>query len=82
MNRRDFLRAPYTIGNCSETLGWKDPLSAILTLHPNGRIKIEGSRSDWLFGVTPQMAGFPEYDKSDRLIAPVIRDADITLNFA
>ena len=74
--------APYTIGNCSETLGWKDPLSAILTLHPNGRIKIEGSRSDWLFGVTPQMAGFPEYDKSDRLIAPVIRDADITLNFA
>lgn len=73
--------APYTLGDCSETLGWKDPLSAILTLYPNGRIRIEGSRSDWLFGVTPEMAGLPEYDPGDRLIRPVIRSCDFTLNF-
>jgi hypothetical protein len=74
--------APYTLGSCEDTLGWKEPLSAILTLYPNGRIKIEGSRSDWLFGITPKDAGFSEYDKSDRLISPVIKSADFTLNFA
>ena len=74
--------APYTLGSCEDTLGWKEPLSAILTLYPNGRIKIEGSRSDWLFGITPKDAGFNEYDKSDRLISPVIKSADFTLNFA
>ena len=82
---KDYLAAhagaPYTLGNCSETLGWKDPLSAILTLHPNGRIRIAGSRSDWLFGVTPAMAGFKDYDPGDRLIRPVIQDADFTLNY-
>ena len=72
--------APYTYGCCEDTLGWKDPLSAILTLYPNGRIKIDGSYSDWLFGVTPKDVGFDEYDKSDRLIAPVIKSADFTLN--
>lgn len=74
--------APYTIGDCSATLGWKEPLSGILTLYPNGRIKIEGSQSEWLFGVTPQMAGFKEYDPGDRLIRPVIQSCDFSLNFA
>lgn len=74
--------APYTLGDCSETLGWKEPLSAILTLHRNGRIQIEGSSSEWLFDVTPDMAGLWNYDKSDRFIAPVIKSADFTLNFA
>ena len=73
--------APYTYGSAEDTLGWKDPLSAILTLHPGGRIRIDGSSSDWLFGITPVMANFPKYDKSDRLIAPVIHSADFTLNF-
>ena len=83
---QEYLRrhagAPYTFGCCEDTLGWKDPLSAVVSLYPNGRIKIEGSRSDWLFGVTPKDAGFSEYDRSDRLIAPVIKSADITLNYS
>lgn len=74
--------ASYTLGDIRETLGWKDPLSAILILYPNGRIRIEGSKSGWLFGVTPEMAGFANYDHGDRLIAPVIRSADFTLNYA
>ena len=73
--------APYTLGSAEDTLGWKDPLSAILELYPEGRIRIEGSSSDWLFGITPKMANFPDYDKSDRLIRPVINSADFTLNF-
>lgn len=73
--------APYTLGSAEDTLGWKDPLSAILTLYPHGRIRIEGSSSDWLFGITPKMANFTEYDGSDRLIAPVINSADFSLNY-
>lgn len=72
--------APYTFGSCEDTLGWKEPLSAILTLYPGGRIKIDGSKSEWLFGITPKEAGFSEYDCSDRLISPVIKSADFTLN--
>lgn len=72
--------APYTLGSAEDTLGWKEPLSAILTLYPGGRVRIDGSTSDWLFGVTPKMANFPDYDRSDRLIRPVIRSADFTIN--
>lgn len=73
--------ASYTYGDCSETLGWKDPLSAILTLYPNGRICIDGSKSDWLFDVTPKMAGYKTFDASDRQIVPEIRSCDFTLNY-
>ena len=62
------------------TLAWKEPLSAILSLWPDGRIKIEGSQSDWLFGVTPKMAGLSEYHDGRR-IAPAIRSADMTFNY-
>ena len=81
---KDYLAAhagaPYTLGDCGETLGWKDPLSAILTLDPGGRIKIDGSRSDWLFGITPKMADLPEFDSAGREISPVIRSADFSVN--
>ena len=73
--------APYTLGSAEDTLGWNDPLSGILTLYQNGRMRIDGSSSDWMFGITPKMVNFPEYDGSDRLIQPVIKSADITLNF-
>ena len=45
-----------------------------------GRVRIDGSSSDWLFGITPKMANFPDYDRSDRLIRPLIRSADFTIN--
>ncbi len=48
----------------------------------DGHIKIDGSSSDWLFGVTPKQAGFDDHDSVGRLIAPVINSTDITLNYA
>ena len=72
--------APYTLGSAEETLGWTEPLSAILTLYPEGRVRIDGSSSDWLFGVTPKMANFPDYDSAGRPIRPVIHSVDFTLN--
>ena len=65
-----------------KTLGWKEPLSAILTLWPNGRIRIDGSRADWLFGVTPKDAGYPATDNDGRETLPVIQSADMTFALA
>ena len=63
-------------------IGWKEPLSAILTMWPNGRIKIEGSKSDWLFGVSPKDAGYPACDSDGRETLPVIQSADMTFTYA
>ena len=52
-----------------------------VTLWPNGRIKIEGSRSEYLFGVSPKDAGLPEFDSNGRYTRPVIQSADMTFNY-
>ena len=61
------------------TINWKDPLSAILILWPEGRIQIEGMKSDYLFGVSPKVAGFKEYYGERYSAVPYIQDIDITL---
>ena len=66
----------------NHNLGWKEPLSAILTLWPDGRIKIDGSKSDYLFGVTPADAGYPDCDQDGRETHPMIQSADMTFNYA
>ena len=63
-------------------IGWKEPLSAILTLWPNGRIRIEGARSEYLFGVSPKDAGLPEFDMNGRYTHPMIQSADMTFAYA
>jgi hypothetical protein len=60
-------------------LGWTKPLSAILSLWPDGRVRIEGSEADWLFGVTAKDAGFPECDADGRETHPKILSADFRL---
>ena len=52
-------------------IGYKDPLSAIVTINKNGRIRIEGSHSEFLFGVTPAMAGYGDIIKpGNRYVDP------------
>lgn len=67
--------------NSPWNIGWKDPLSAILTLWPDGRIRIEGSQSDYLFGVSPDKAGVRGYDGCGRYIKPVIGSMDIAFKY-
>ena len=64
-------------GHC---LAWGEPLSAIVTLSADGRVRIEGSRARWLFGVSPEKAGLPSCEETGvrRLTAPVIQSADLT----
>ncbi len=68
--------------SANKVLAWDEPLSAILTMWPNGRIKIEGSKSGWLFGVTPKAAGYPLTDSDGRETLPVIQSADMTFSYA
>ena len=49
--------------------------------YDDGRIKIEGSRSEYLFGVSPKDAGLPEFDSNGRYTRPVIQSADMTFTF-
>lgn len=58
-------------------LGWTEPLSGVLTLWPEGRVKIDGSKSDWLFGVTPKDAGFPLCDADGRHATPTVQSVDV-----
>lgn len=62
-------------------IAYKEPLSGVVTMWPNGRIKIEGARTDWLFGVSPKDAGYPEYIDG-RLCHPAIQSADMTFNYS
>jgi hypothetical protein len=63
------------------TLAWTEPLSGVLTLWQDGRIRIEGSKADWLFGVKPTDANYPKYDRDGRETHPVIQSADMTFHF-
>ena len=61
-------------------LAWGEPLSAIVTLSADGRVRIEGSRAKWLFGVSPEKAGLPPCEETGvrRLTAPVVQSVDLT----
>jgi len=63
-------------------LAWDAPLSAIVTMWPGGRLRIEGSKAGWLFGVTPEKAGVNPYDEVGREMAPVIQSADMTFRYS
>lgn len=47
---------------------------------PDGRIKIDGAKTGWLFGVTPKDAGYPEYHDGRRC-HPVIQSTDIAFSY-
>ena len=55
----DFMKAH---SQSPHTIAWTEPLSAIVTLSADGRIKIEGSEADWLYGVTPVQVGFGAFE--------------------
>ena len=62
-------------------VGYKEPLSGILTLSRDGGIRIDGAKSDWLFGVTPKMAGFQEFDSNGRYKRPVIQSVNLKMTY-
>lgn len=62
-------------------LAWEEPLSAIVTLTADGGIKIDGSESEYLFGITPAKAGVREGDPCGRITTARIESVDLKVNF-
>lgn len=60
-------------------LGWTEPLSAVLTLTADGGVEIDGAKAEYLYGVTPAMAGLPEFDNHGRYTKPEISSARLKL---
>lgn len=80
-----FLLEPMTVEKLTEFLRKTD--SAASSLRASCRVMGGGAEarrlaaeSGWPFGITPKMANFPDYDAAGRLIRPVIRSADFTIN--
>ena len=61
-----------TMKQAKNTWFFTDPLSAIVTVSENGRIRIEGSTSSWVYGVEP--------DWTQSGMVPLIEDHDIQLD--
>jgi len=61
-------------------LTWEDPLSAVITLTSDGGLKIEGSESKWLYGVTPGRAGWG-CDPCGRATSAKIQSVDWKFNY-
>ena len=63
-------------------IAWNDPVSAIITIEQNGHLKVEGQRSEFYLGITPEMAGLPPANgQQHRLITPNIQSFELTMAY-
>ena len=54
------IRAVDSLKMSSRTLYFYSPLSATVTIEENGSIKVEGSSTNWLYGVKPEDLHLPD----------------------
>lgn len=64
------------------TFFWDDPLSAIITLTQDGRIRVEGRESRFHLGISPDMANHPAVDPDGRPVTPKIQSFDLRMHLA
>ena len=63
-------------------IAWNDPVSAIITIGQNGHLKVEGQKSTFYLGITPEMAGLPPVNgRQCRLITPNIQSFELTMAY-
>ena len=62
------------------TLVYKDPIHAIITLSDDGHIKIEGYDSEFIYGVDRAAAGVPLCEADGRLSTAEVQSAEFTIN--
>lgn len=63
------------------TIAYNDPISAIVTLWPNGRIRVKGQNSTLYKGVTRKMTGNGRFDMMGREATARIQSFDLTPNW-
>lgn len=57
----------------NHTVMWDDPLSAVITMTHDGFIGVEGMRSRFHLGVSPELAKRPAVDPDGRRVTPSIK---------
>ena len=72
----EFINSARMAGNCCFA---KDALSAIVTISDDTHVVIEGAQSEYLFGASPEKAGWNTEDRFGRKSEPQISYADIFL---
>ena len=66
----------------NHTMMWDDPISAVITMSQDGRIRVEGQKSRFHLGITPAMAKCPDADRSGRPTTPDIQSFDLQLRYS
>ena len=61
------------------TLMWDDPISAIVTISPDGHLKVEGQKSRFHLGIAPRQAGYGLFDAAGRATTPEVSSFELTL---
>jgi len=61
-----------TMTQANNTWFFKDPLSAIVTVTEDGYLKIEGAKTQWLYGIEP------DYEEDG--MKPCIEDREVRLD--
>lgn len=75
---KDVLERWRLAGN---TVMYNDPIHAIITLTDEGRIKIDGMKSELFMGVTREMTGNPKFDAHSRPVTAEVQSLDITMHY-
>lgn len=65
----------------NHTIMWDDPISAIITISDDGRIKMEGQISRFHLGITPEMAGYSHQYGGVRPTTPNIQSFELTMKY-
>lgn len=65
--------------NVRHCIFWDDPISAMVSLYPSGRIQFEGQRSRFHMGITPSAAGNNPFDRAGRPTSAEIQSFNISL---
>lgn len=65
--------------NVRHCIFWDDPISAIISLWPTGRINVDGQRSRFHLGVAPANAGYNPFDRAGRPTSTDIQSFDVSL---
>lgn len=68
--------------NIRHCIFWDDPISAIVTLHPSGRIQVKGESSRFHMGISPARVGNSPIDRAGRATSPNIQSFDIMACFS
>jgi predicted phosphodiesterase len=65
----------------NHTIMWDDPISAVITISQDGRLRVEGQRSRFHLGIAPNGGREPVADGCGRFTTPAIQSFDLQMRY-